>query len=244
MEAFGQLAIIEHITVARRVLQQGAEECADVAQFALIAHYHVDAQRLGAGAQNVEGLRVAVHRGEERVAAFVLAQALAEGHGFGGGGGFVEQGGVGDRQAGEVADQGLEVQQRFQAALGNLRLVRGVGGVPGRVFQEVTQDRRRRMAVVVALADISLEQLVLACDGLDPGQGLGFAQAVFQAEHAGALDAFRDHAGAQGFEGVKTQAGEHVLLVFLARADVAGDEFVGGGQINGHGALLRLQRWL
>ncbi|KWV85365.1 hypothetical protein PFLmoz3_04919 [Pseudomonas fluorescens] len=187
---------------------------------------------------------MAVHRREERVAAFVLAQALAEGHGFSSGGGFVKQGGVGNRQAGEVADQGLEIQQGFQAALGNLGLIRRVGGVPGRVFQQVAQDRRRRVAVVIALADVGLEQLVLAGDGLDLGQGLGFAQAVFQAEHAGALDAFRDDAGAQGFEGIKPQAGEHLLLIFLARADVAGDEFVGGGQINGHGALLRLQRWL
>jgi hypothetical protein len=97
----------------------------------------------------------------KKVAALVLAQALAEGHGFGGGGGFVEQRGVGDRQAGEVADQGLEVQQRFETALGNFRLVRGVGGVPGRVFQQVAQDRRRRVGVVVALADVGLEQLVL-----------------------------------------------------------------------------------
>ena len=196
VEAFGQFAVVEHVAVAGRVLQQGAEERADIGQFALIAHHHIDTQWLGTGAQHVEGLWVAVHRREERVAAFVLAQALAEGHGFCGGGGFVEQGGVGDRQAGEVADQGLEVQQGFQAALGNLRLVRRVGGVPGRVFQQVAQDRRRRVAVVVALADVGLEQLVLAGNGLDLGQGLGFAQAVFQAEYAGALDAFRDHAGA------------------------------------------------
>jgi hypothetical protein len=100
------------------------------------------------------------------------------------------------------------------------------------------------VAVVVALADVGLEQLVLAGDGLDLGQGRGFAQAVFQAEYAGALDAFRDHAGAQGFEGVETEAGEHVLLVLRARADVAGDEFVGGADVNGHCALLKLRRWL
>jgi hypothetical protein len=196
----GQCAVVEHITVARRVLQQGAEERRHVAQFALVADHHLDAQRLGTGAQHVEGLRVAVHGGEELVAALVLAQALAEGHGFGGGGGFVEQRGVGDRQAGEVADQGLEVQQRFETALGNFRLVRGVGGVPGRVFQQVAQDRRRRVRAVVALADVGLEQLVLGRDGFDQRQGVGFAQAVFQAEHAGALDAVGNHAGAQGFE--------------------------------------------
>jgi hypothetical protein len=39
------------------------------------------------------------------------------------------------------------------------------------------------------------------------GQGVGFAQAVFQAEHAGALDAVGDHAGAQGFQRVEAEAG-------------------------------------
>ena len=88
------------------------------------------------------------------MAGFVLAQAFAEGHGFCSSGGFVEQRSVGNRQAAKVADQGLEVEQRFETALGDFRLVRCVGGVPGRVFQQVAQDWRRRVAVVIALADI------------------------------------------------------------------------------------------
>ncbi|CAI8728808.1 putative metal-dependent RNase [Pseudomonas sp. IT-P218] len=240
VQALGQFAVVEHVTVARRVLQQGAEERRHVRQFALVANDYVDAQRLGTGAQHVEGLRVAMHGGEELVAALVLAQALAEGHGFGGGGGFIQQRGVGDRQAGEVADQGLEVQQGFEAALGNFRLVRGVGGVPGRVFQEVAQDRRRRVGAVVTLADEGLEQLVLAGDAFDHRQGIGFAQAVFQAEHAGALDAVGDDAGAQGFEGIETEGVEHGLLVTGAGADVAGDEFVMGVEADGHGVSSRV----
>nr|BFE94750.1 hypothetical protein GCM10020185_52860 [Pseudomonas brassicacearum subsp. brassicacearum] len=100
------------------------------------------------------------------------------------------------------------------------------------------------MAVVVALADVGLEQLVLGGDGLDRGQCIGFALAVAHVQHAGALDAFRDDAGAQGFKGVVAQALEHGLLVAGTRADVAGDEFVGSAEINGHVALLRLRRWL
>ena len=109
METFGQLTVVEQVAITGRVLQQGAEERADIDQLAFVAHHHFDAQGFGAGAQYVQGLRVAMHGGEEGMAALVLAQALAEGHGFGGGGAFVEQGGVGDRQAGQVADQGLEV---------------------------------------------------------------------------------------------------------------------------------------
>ncbi|MNF85440.1 hypothetical protein D3C84_678330 [compost metagenome] len=100
------------------------------------------------------------------------------------------------------------------------------------------------MGAVVALADVGLEQLVFSRDGLDQGQGIGFAQAVFQAEDAGALDAVGNHAGAQGFQGVETEAVEHGLLVTGARADVTGDEFVGGGQIHlGHVSAPQASAW-
>ena len=49
----------------------------------------------------------------------------------------------GGRQPGEVGDHGLEVQQRLEPALADLRLVRRVGGVPGRVLQHVAPDHRR-----------------------------------------------------------------------------------------------------
>ena len=234
METLDHCAVVEHFAVAGRVLQQGAEEGTDIAQFTLVADHDLDAQWLGTGAQHVEGLRVAVHGGEEGVAGLVFRQALAEGHGFGSGGGFVEQGCVGDRQAGEVADQGLEVQQRFQAALGNFWLVRGVGGVPGWVFQQVAQDRGRGVGVVVALADVALEQFVLAGDGFQRCEGIGLALAVFRAEHAGALDAVGDDCGAHGVQRVEAQGGEHGLLVGGARADVTGDEFVGGAEVDSH----------
>ncbi len=51
------------------------------------------------------------------------------------------------------ADHGLEVEQRLEAALGDLRLVGRVGGVPGRVLQHVAPDHRRRDGAVVAQAD-------------------------------------------------------------------------------------------
>nr|GFD51814.1 hypothetical protein [Tanacetum cinerariifolium] len=110
---------------------------------------------------------------------------------------------------------------------GNFWLIRGVGGVPGRVLQQVAQDRRRRVGVVVTLADEGLEQLVLAGDGFDVSQGVSFALTGRQAQYAGAFDGFRDDAGAQGFQGVETQGREHRFLIVGARADVTGDELVG-----------------
>ncbi|MNZ72512.1 hypothetical protein D3C78_908920 [compost metagenome] len=236
VEALHQCAVVEDVAVGGRVLQQGAEVGTGVGDLALVADHYLDPQGLGTGDQYVEGLRVAMLGGEEGIAALVLRQALAEGHGFGGGGAFVEHRGVGHRQAAEIADQGLEVQQGFEAALGDFRLVGGVGGVPGRVFQQVAQDRAGRVAGVVALADMALEQLVLAGDGLDRGEGFSLALADRQVEHAGALDAVGDDAGGQGFDVIEAEQGEHGPGVGLARADMAGDEFVAGAEDGGFDA--------
>ena len=50
-------------------------------------------------------------------------------------------------------DHRLEVQQRLEPALADLRLVRRVRRVPGRVLEHVAPDHRRREGVVVAQAD-------------------------------------------------------------------------------------------
>jgi hypothetical protein len=95
------------------------------------------------------------------VLALALDAALGQRHGLGGGGGFVQHGRVGHGHARQVADHGLEVDQRFHAALRDLGLVGRVGGVPGGVLQDVAQDDARRVRAVVALADEALEHLVL-----------------------------------------------------------------------------------
>ena len=38
-------------------------------------------------------------------------------HGFGSRGAFIQQGSIGKRKSGQVADHGLEIQQAFQTAL-------------------------------------------------------------------------------------------------------------------------------
>jgi hypothetical protein len=66
---------------------------------------------------------------------------------------LVEQRRVGDRHAGQVAHHGLEIQQRLQPSLRQLRLIGRVGGVPARVLQHVALDHRRDMGAVIALSD-------------------------------------------------------------------------------------------
>ena len=87
--------------------------------------------------------------------------ALGHRHRLGRCGRLVQQRGVGHVQPGQVADHGLEVQQRLEPALTDLGLIGRVGGVPGRVFQDVAQDRRRRGGAVIALTDQRGQNLVL-----------------------------------------------------------------------------------
>ncbi len=114
-----------------------------VEQFCRVAHDHLDIQRLGAGLDHGDGLRVAIVRDQEGGAAVFLVHPLQQGHGLGGGGAFVQHGGVGQVHAGQVEDHLLEGQQRFQSALRDFRLIGRVGGVPARVFQHIALDDRR-----------------------------------------------------------------------------------------------------
>ncbi len=133
------------------------------------------AQRLGARAQQRDRLRMTIGIDKEGVE-LGFDTALGHCHGFGGSGGFIKQRGIGDIEAGELADHRLEIEQRFQPALADLRLVRRVRGVPGRVFQNVALDDQRQMGAVVALADQRGHHPVAAGDRAHALQCFGFAQ--------------------------------------------------------------------
>ncbi len=118
-----------------RILQQAAEHIGLVEIGGRIADDQRPAERLGAGAQHRQRLRMHVAVDEERLRLH-LAGAFGERHRFGGSGGFIEQRGIGDVEPGEIADHRLEVEQRFQPALADLGLVGRVRRVPGGDFPE------------------------------------------------------------------------------------------------------------
>ena len=66
----------------------------------------LDAERLGPGGQHGQGLRQAVRVGQEDAAA--AGRPPGQRHRLGGRGRLVQQGGPGDRQRGQVLDEGLE----------------------------------------------------------------------------------------------------------------------------------------
>ncbi len=82
-------------------------------------------------------------------------------HALGGCRRLVEQRGVGDIQAGEVRDHRLEIEKDFEPALGDLGLIRGVGGVPGGIFEHVPLDHGGRDGVVISETDQRGDNLIL-----------------------------------------------------------------------------------
>ena len=148
------------------VLNQRAKNLRAESKRAVVIDDNVDAERPGAGLDDFNVLRMTVLRDEENVAAFLVFEAVAHHHRFRRGGGFVEQRGVGDFEAGEVADHRLKIQQHFQSALGNLGLIRRVLSVPAGILQNVALNHRRRDAIVIALSDKRAENLILRSNTL------------------------------------------------------------------------------
>ncbi len=165
----GQRAQLVYGAGARRILGEHTKVVAAGHQFGRHADTHVDAQRCRACVDHLDRLRMAVASHDEHLA-LVLDAAPRQCHRLGCGSGFIEHRGVGNRHAGEVADHGLEVDQRFQPPLRNFRLVGCVGGIPGRVFQHVAQDHAGCMGAVIPLADEIAEQQIPLGDRAHLGQ--------------------------------------------------------------------------
>ena len=90
---------------------------------------------------------------DQKHAALVAGGAPAHGHRLGRRRGLIEHRGVRHWQTGQVAHHGLKIEQGLQTTLRNFRLVGGIGGVPGRVFQHIAQHHRWRDGVVITHAD-------------------------------------------------------------------------------------------
>src|SRR5439155_18523300 len=103
-----------------RILNQGAGYFCVENEGVVITDDHLDAERLRARADDLDVLRVTILRDEKGVSALLVFEPMEHHHRLGGGGGFIEEGRVRDLESGKVADQRLEIQQHFQAALGNL----------------------------------------------------------------------------------------------------------------------------
>ena len=148
-----------------------------------------NAEGLGPGLQHRPGLGKHIGIHQKAAGCAIAAGPKTEAHGLGGRRALIQQRGIGDRQAGELADQGLEIEQRLQAPLGDLGLIGGVGRIPGRVLEHMALQQRRRHGAVVAEPDQAATHLIGTGDLLKFSEGLGLTAALRQAR--------RSHGGLQ-----------------------------------------------
>ena len=193
------------------------------------------AGRLGPGLDHGDGLRVDVGVDDEAAAA--LDHAVAQGHGLGRGGALVEQRGVGHRQTGEILDHGLEVEERLEPALRDLRLVGRVRRVPARVLEHVAQDHRGSDGPEVAEPDHRRHGAVGRGQLPQLGQGLGLGRGLGQIED-GLVGDRGGHGGrGQLVERAEADRGEHLGDLVLGRPDVAVDEPIRALQVRQRGTV-------
>ena len=97
---------------------------------------------------------------------------MAHRHRLGGSRGLIQHRGIGNGHTGEVADHRLEVHQGFHTTLGNLGLIRCVGGVPTGILENVPADDGWKMGAVISHADVGGTDLILRSDGTELGKSL------------------------------------------------------------------------
>jgi len=149
---------------------------------------------------------------------------VGERGGLSGGGALIEQRGVGDFKSGQFHDHGLEVEEGLQPALGDFRLIRGVGAVPTRILDDVSPKHRWRDRAMITEPNQGAMGLVLGQDLFQRGQGSGLRT-------GGREIGGRDGGEARGksgmdevFECFEAEEGEHLLLVLLGGAEMARKE--------------------
>jgi len=162
--------MIRERAVGRRVLQQRADHASAERERGGIRHHDLHAACLGACAHDRDRLGVTGAVDEIDTRTVAGRDRVGQMHRLRRGGAFVEQGGVRDLQPRQVRHHRLEVEQRLEPALSDLRLVRRVGRVPAGVLQHVPQDDRRRDTVVVAHPQVRAEHLVLGGEAAQLGE--------------------------------------------------------------------------
>ena len=169
-----------------------------------------------------------------------LGHPLRHGHRLGAGGCLVQQRGIGNLEPGQIADHGLEVQQRLEPALADFRLIGGVGGVPGRVFQDVALDRGGRHRTVIALPDQRGQNLVLFRHPAQVPQQLALGLGLAEIQLGRLPDRLGHGLVDQVVETVGADHGQHLVHFSGRGADMAAvGEIIGqviGGRV-GHGSF-------
>ena len=171
VDPFGEASPIGHRAIGRGILDEHAEAVVPGEQIVDATDPDFDAQGPGPRLEDFQRLRVAAVISQKDLAGAGGGSACQR-HRLGRGGGLVEHRCIRDRHAGQFADHRLKIDEGLHATLADLGLIGCVGGVPGRVLENVPQDHAGRVGAVVALADEALQEPVPGGDGLQFRKGV------------------------------------------------------------------------
>ena len=219
MQSPDYVAIITNAAGRARILQNRTEDGGRIKIGGRIADDDGPAKRLGARLDHRHSLRMAVVV-DEKSARPGRREAPRHCHRFSRCGRFIEERCIGDCEPGEVGDHGLEVQQRLEAPLTDLRLIRRIGRVPGGIFQHVALNDGRQVRAVIALADQGDHRLVARNDPAHFGQELGFGQRRSKAERPSLANVGRHRLVDERIQARRVHDLQHPPHVVRLRPDV------------------------
>ena len=105
---------------------------------------------------------------------FVGGGGLGERGGFSGSGAFVQKGSVGNFHPGQLQDHGLIVEEGLETTLRDFWLVRSIGGVPARIFDNGSPEDGGSNRSVISQTDERAEGFILGEDLFQVSEGTGF----------------------------------------------------------------------
>ena len=218
MRLLHELRIIVNCAVGRGILHERAEN--SVVEFELreVIDLHFDAERFRARANDFDRFRMTIVRDEKDFP--IRNRGVTERHCLGRARRFVEHRRVRDFELRQINDHLLEVDQRFEASLRELSLIRRVSGVPTRIFQNVPLNDGRRDAIRVTGANKTFVDFVLLGNRAELSQRVVFRFRFRQIQFMIETDIFRNGRVDQGTEIFKPDLAQHVRGLVFVRTNV------------------------
>src|SRR5882724_809490 len=179
-------------SVAAGILHYGAKIGVVDRSLRVIPEDQLDAHGLGPRDEHIPGLGKDIFIDKEfrngDVLMVLILQVKEHGHCLRSGRALIQQRSIGQRQRRQVGHHGLEVQQAFQPALGDLGLVRGVLRVPSWIFEYIAQDHAGYDDIIISLADIGSEDFIAGGYLPELGEVLKFADGSWYVQRVLAAD--------------------------------------------------------
>ena len=133
-----------------RQLKQNTKDLSIKLKGHRLGHLEMNAQRFSPSSQHGKSLGKNLRIHEKTMSLRALANRKAEAHRLSSCRSLIKQRSIGDRQPRELTDQRLEVEQSLEPSLRDLSLIRGVSGIPSRIFKHLSLNQRRRCCAVIA----------------------------------------------------------------------------------------------